>query len=348
VPREASKPKEPPIDYLVALEEPPLPPLPGRPPLAALLSETNKKPAPLSSFVSKRRTMTRWPQMTTLMGDEFQRDVLRLLQGAYECDAHLEPTAKDGPDVKGNAWIKYHDHAFGGGDQSRGLIRDFPVIKQVTVFKRKIVDIWKYAVANKESVPQDIYDISEKQYSLYKEACDKEKAAKGNEVLALAKLKDDMNGYEYDSNALPPGAKGKDGAGRNQHSTNLALGDPACYAYANQKTPSRMTTPRNSSSSSGAAKGHNQAMVSIDGMENMMSMALKVLHPTPKQLHDEIASAATTETNKKRKRLEDSKNLLMEEIKFQKELGEEYQAQYRDYLSVCAELRSLVNKDDEE
>jgi hypothetical protein len=85
--------------------------------------------------------MLRWPQITTLMGNKFQRNVLRLLQGVYECDAYLKPTAKDGPNVKGNAWIKYHDHAFGGGDQSRGLIKDFPVMKQVTVFKRKIDNI---------------------------------------------------------------------------------------------------------------------------------------------------------------------------------------------------------------
>jgi hypothetical protein len=121
---------------------------------------------------------------------------------------------------------------------------------------------------------------------------------------------------------------------------------------SNQKTPSRKTTPKNSSSLSGAAKGHNQAMVSIEGMENMMLMALKVLHLSPKRLNNEIRSAATdtkaeSQTTKKRKRLEDSKNLLIEEIKFQKELGEEYQSQYRDYLSVCAEFCSFVNNNEE-
>jgi hypothetical protein len=82
------------------------------------------------------------------------------------------------PNVKGNAWNKFHDHAFGGGEPERGLIKDFPLIKQVTHFKCKILEIWKYVVVNKEDIPKDIYEILVKQLHQYEEAVCKEKIAK--------------------------------------------------------------------------------------------------------------------------------------------------------------------------
>jgi hypothetical protein len=71
-----------------------------------------------------------------------------MLQACYECECVIVPNAKDGPDIKGNAWIKYHDHVFGGGDHDWGLIKDFPLIARPTILKQKVVVIWKYCIAH--------------------------------------------------------------------------------------------------------------------------------------------------------------------------------------------------------
>ena len=94
--------------------------------------------ASLSSNLSKKKTMTRWPQMTSLMKDAFySHQILRMLQGCYEAECVEVPAAKDGPDVKGNAWIKFHDLCFGGGELERGLVKEFPVIDRPTKLKEK-------------------------------------------------------------------------------------------------------------------------------------------------------------------------------------------------------------------
>jgi hypothetical protein len=131
-------------------------------------------------------------------------------------------------------------------------------------------------------VLKDLYDISKIQLGQYKDACKREKEAKINEVAALTKLKEDMEKYEKSKCGLPPGAKGKEESGCSQHSTNLILGDPAAYAYANSKTPSKKPPTKASlSSGSGAAKGHQEAMVSIKGMDVMMKECLDYARSPP-------------------------------------------------------------------
>jgi hypothetical protein len=41
---------------------------------------------------------------------------------------------------------------------------------------------------------------------------------------------------------------------------------------------------------------------------------------------------------KRIKLLENSKHLLMDEIKFQKEVGKDYSDKYKDYLSTCSKI----------
>jgi hypothetical protein len=323
--------------------------------LPAVIVVPEEKP-PLSNQVVKKKTMTRWPQMTSLMKDDFYaRQILRMLQGCYEADCITTPNAKDGPDIKGNAWIKYHYLCFGGGEPERGLVKEFPVIDKPTVLKQKVIQIWKYCIANEAMVPKDLFDISQVQYGLYSNAVKAEKEAKLNEVVANNKLKDDMEGFEGDSGAIPPGAKGKDGAGCTQHSTNLMLGDPASYLYATTKTPKKKPPSSNTTSSvkASSANSNKEAERSMHGMDNMMSNVLNRMYPesASKKGNDDVSSLpvdAETRAAKRMKLLEKSKHQLMEEIKFQKDVGEDYSDKYKDYLSTCAMICAMVEDQEED
>jgi hypothetical protein len=171
-------------------------------------NDNNKKPAavdkpapPLPLPVPpKKKAMTRWPQMTSLMAinGPYKKEVLRILQGIYECNALTEVNAQDGNNVKANAWIKFHDHCFGGGKPNHGLVNEFPFIAKPTFLKAKILQIWKYAIANYTKVPKEIYEISLTQFCIYCDACKQEKEAKENAGATMAKLKDDMHTYEVE------------------------------------------------------------------------------------------------------------------------------------------------------
>jgi hypothetical protein len=123
--------------------------------------------------------------------------------------------------------------------------------------------------------------------------------------------------------------------------------------YADSRTPRKPTaangkgnqTPNGAS----AVKGHHKAMDSLRGLDNMMAQVLEVIKPTQKccsPLVDDALSLpvdSKTRSKKKRKSLEDAKNLLMETIKFQKELGEEWHDKYQEYLAICAKLNNEIN-----
>jgi hypothetical protein len=73
--------------------------------------------------------------------------------------------------------------------------------------------------------------------------------------------------------------------------------------------------------------------------------------PPPLQKHtintDELSSLpVSTVMNAKRQHLEICEKQLMNQIKFQKSLGEDYSDKYTKYLLVCEELNSLIASED--
>jgi hypothetical protein len=169
-------------------------------------TDSSVPPVVITKKKKLAKDMTRWQQMKSLMRD-YNKELYRVLQGVYECDAQNEPNAKDGSNIKGNKWIKFHDHAFGGGDVSHGLIKSFPLIEKPILCKKKILQIWEYAKDNKESIPKDIYDICVEQSKTYEDAMVKEKEAKVNESSVVAKLNEDMMEYEVERKGLPLGVE---------------------------------------------------------------------------------------------------------------------------------------------
>jgi hypothetical protein len=84
-----------------------------------------------------------------------------------------------------------------------------------------------------------------------------------------------MHVYQQEKGGLPPGAKGLEGGGQREHSTNLMVKQPSTYAWANaQTTPTSWPTKTNGkkagSSNSSITKStasvtavHHQAMTDL-------------------------------------------------------------------------------------
>ena len=95
-------------------------------------------------------------------------------------------------------------------------------------------------------------------------------------------------------------------------------------------------------------RGHREAMDSLRGLDSMIAQVLKHVAPTKKKHHacleDDVSSLPFEggRASKKRKLLEDQKKHLMEEIRFQKEIGEDYHTLNAEYLVTCAELHNLI------
>jgi hypothetical protein len=167
-----------------------------------------------------------------------------------------------------------------------------------------------------------------------------------------AKLSSNMVGYEKEENEMPPGAIGILGAGRSQHSTSLVLGDPACYAYANSKTPKKKA-PSSSGTSSNTPKStvqsHNNAAHSIKGMDYVMKDVLENLKPK-KRLSansDELSSLPVEDSDKSSKcwHLENRKSNLMTQIKVMKDLGEDYGSKYVQLFTAFDKLKDLDSEE---
>ena len=93
--------------------------------------------------------------MTSFMKDAFYSyQILRMLQSCYKAKCVEVPAAKDCPDVKGNAWIKFHDLCFGGGEPEHGLVKEFPVIDRPTKLKKKSFPFGNMLLQTKPTAPK--------------------------------------------------------------------------------------------------------------------------------------------------------------------------------------------------
>jgi hypothetical protein len=95
------------MDYHIGMYEEDHPaPDDDEPPWSPLaLVQSNSQDSSLPSIIiatKKKNKMTRWPQMTMLFRD-CEHHVYQLLLSAWKAKATTEPSAKNGPNVKGNA-----------------------------------------------------------------------------------------------------------------------------------------------------------------------------------------------------------------------------------------------------
>ena len=154
----------------------------------------------------------------------------------FKCTSELAATIANNP--KGNRWNHLYDTCFGGGTQGHGILAGHcPQLANANKLKQKIMDIWaylkkegaqEYVIVDKEHVK-----MAHRQEKEYNQTKANDKASDNKQKQHDEQLRVAMQDYEAGLGALPPGAKGIVGAGRQQHSTNLKTNQPAAYSYAN-------------------------------------------------------------------------------------------------------------------
>ena len=118
-----------------------------------------------------------------------------------------------------------------------------------------------------------------------------------------------------------------------------------------KKGPSNKSNSSSNSTSHGSTGNNKDAKDSIKGIEGMFEKVITHMAP-PCRPRDDDTSALSCDVGtdprvRKRKCLEDKKNLLMEQIKFYKDLGKNYEEKFNEYSAVCNELNNIVAADNE-
>ena len=164
--------------------------------------------------------------------DKYTPILMVILRAVDETGAAKELTASNKDNGKGNAWARLVDVCFGGGSGGRGLL-GFSGLPDcsASVMKKKVTDAWNYAVTHESLTTEDIFNYCTRQNNEFNETKKKFEENKEKEKASDAKLQADMKDYQRGLGAIPPGAKGRQGGGRLQHSTNLRLGQPANFSF---------------------------------------------------------------------------------------------------------------------
>jgi hypothetical protein len=186
-----------------------------------------------------------WPHMHNLVAMEV---CLKFLQAIDECDCTSELAANNNGNVKGNKWTRLHDVCQAGSNEStddggsqRGLLGGaLAPLANPSKMKGKAQDIWKYVVRESEKpnhkIPRVVVAMCRRQNTEYNKTRTDDKEATRMKSEKDTELKAAMEMYQAGRGAMPPGAKGQEGTGRREHSTNLRADEPAAFAWANAST----------------------------------------------------------------------------------------------------------------
>jgi hypothetical protein len=195
--------------------------------------------APVPALAAVGLSQIRWPPISKLMSNPQHNDVvLRILSAVDECNCTRETQAKDKSEPKANAWARLLDNLYGGGGIGRGLLGNagFRPFTKPTQCKKKITEMWAYALKNEDSVTGEVFVKCKRQAEEYNLSVEEEKNSRDKDKVEQQKLQEEMKEYQRGIGAIPPGAKGREGGGRVQHSTNTRLGQPATFIYASGNT----------------------------------------------------------------------------------------------------------------
>ena len=192
---------------------------------------------------SKKAGAIRWPHLKSLLRN-YTKDVKTLLDQVTECECVNQPLASNA-NPKGNKWARLHLVMYGGdSNNTRGAFSfsELPKIPDACKLKKKVAEIWKYVTTlspeDEGLFDSDIVKSCKQQLSAYDENCKRVNDTTDADRKMEA-LRTQMTAYERQQGALPPGAKGTQGAGRIEHSTNTRLGQPATYAWRNAASSDR-------------------------------------------------------------------------------------------------------------
>ena len=302
----------------------------------------------------KGKKMKSWPHMSSLF-PMYTADMRALLKAVDDTGCVKQPKAAN-VNPKGNKWAELYRVCYGGSPGSgRGALAfsELPIVENAVKLKRKVVQLWNHVnhFDNKKEkkITDDIVKACKNQLEQYDANCaqvnNTTEQQRRNEELQAKMLE-----YETGQGAIPPGAKGVKGAGRVEHSTNLRIGQPATYHWANTQstgsdlavaagnpisilevdvdangapvsslaTPGRSCTPGRTPKKSSLSSTQVNAMAQdrLDSFQDGMKDLTKLW-----QKNNTSPTVSTPE--KKRRRLVQERDELREEICFQREMKDD-------------------------
>ena len=285
-----------------------------------LLDDTDDTDIQVVANTGKDKQLSRWPTIKSMMKTETGL-ILKIFHAVDECDAAKYTMASDTNNVKKNGWTRLFDNCFGGGADGRGLLAGhLSKLDKPSSMKKKVIAIWQFAVKNQDKVDKEVFTIATRQLAVHEEAKRLEKEgldkAKNDSAIMQGQMKD----YQRKMGAIPPGAKGIDGAGRIQHSTNLGLGQPASFNWANsnsngsqdEEEEDTLLSPPNqkrnfaggSASTSSKKKRKGSAAVNNNALE-----ALSGLNETLTVITDKLMGSGTSAGRNSRRNSAESSEL---------------------------------------
>jgi hypothetical protein len=293
-----------------------------------------------------------WPHMRGLV---LLPVLMTFLNAVDECRCTSELAAANNDNVKGNKWTRLHDVCHGGSKESnddgsspRGLLSGkLPAIKNASGLKHKTQEIWRYV--SKEclkpghKVPIEVVGMCIKQIQQYErtKADDKDATKKAKDV--AAKLKSDMEEFQAGVGALPPGAKGIEGAGRREHSTNLQVDEPAVFAWANS-SKAKVKPPPGARARSPTPTASSAHTTVVDDMKAFTNTLVKMSEKC--FVVEENLSSVTVDSDRKRRReaLARLKSSHMETLRFLKEISDDSEASKAEYAAALHGFRDATTR----
>ena len=304
-----------------------------------------------------------WPHMAKLVSMPI---LIHLLRAVDDMDCTKELNASNADNPKGNKWSRLYDHCFGGvldvqdNEAPRGLLGGhLSVLLSSSKLKVKIQKVWEYVAKttkdDKHKVPNEVVIMCTRQMAEYEGAKKAEKDASTKQKALDAELQEKMAVYQKNVGAIPPAARGIEGGGRRQHSTNLNIEEPAstAYVHATTTTPNvSTTTPRASvttskTSSLSTTNSSDLHMHSFAGFNRFSDRFERICD---RHFRDE-GHGPESEKEVKRRRLLDAKKNHMETVTFLSGLpcpSQQTQTAYENALREMIKTNEeIVNLDKE-
>ena len=298
-----------------------------------------------------------WPHMGRLVTLPI---LVVFLQAIDECECTSELAASNKDNPKGNKWTRLYDHCYGGvidvadNETPRGLLGGkLGVLPSSSKLKLKVGKIWDYVAKQmaqeKHKVPKTVCEICKRQMMEYEDTKKREKDMAQKQKQKDDELHEKMNAYQKGVGAVPPGAKGIEGGGRRQHSTNLNIEEPATNQYANSSTSasdSASTPAQNAggrSGRSGSARSSSSLSTSTDLHAQSFS-SLNRFTDRFERICDRHFDDRNSDLEKKRRRLVETKKNHMETVSFLSGLSRPNQATQRAYEAA---LNAMMKTNEE-
>ena len=311
----------------------------------------------------KEPVRQRWPDFKNLAtitgGGEAVREILRAMD---DLDVASELKASSSENCKGNKWSKLHNHLFvgnmtKGGQAILAKCSFLPPLSSASTTTSKMLALCAWLRDN-DNAATHARSFAGSLLDECQETKEKEETAREQLKSKVEAREKAMTTCERGCGFIPPGAKGNEkSSSRAEHSTNTRLGQPADYGYARKlhmsPTPKTPKTPRTSgvgadSSISGSTTVNNKALEDIKKIDTSLGAVCQTLLPGFNGGSTTTISTTITGKAKKKRKLEEKKQNLKEDIALMKEVGGDFTSQMAQCVGVSKAIMDLIDSPSDE